>query len=362
MAAEYEVIVVGAGPAGASAALQACRQGLGPVLLIDRAHMPRAKPCGSGISPKARKILKSLGLWDEVERLAYPINGLRLVSPSGREVLLTGGESAVVLERAVFDKILVDAAVRAGARFLPGTKVDGPLHARGRVCGVRTRAGEITSRWVIGADGTRGRFNRDPRPRRILHACMAWFEGVPFTPKTVEMIYQPEWTPHYGWLFPESAERVNFGICIEADRLGRRSIREFLRAFLEKFYGRRLAGARQIGGLKSHPISTTLGIQHLAEPGVLLAGEADRLTNVATGEGISYAMASGRLAARAIGLGMDRQATAAWYTNRLRLSFQAAFLVAELYCRLGVRALDYVTRLGNLAGVRRLSSAALSNL
>jgi len=135
-----------------------------------------------------------------------------------------------------------------------------------------------------------------------------------------------------------------------------------LRAFLEKFYGRRLAGSRQIGGLKSHPISTTLGIQHLAEPGVLLAGEANRLTNVATGEGISYAMASGRLAARAIGLGMDRRATASWYANRLRRSFQAAFLVAELYCRLGVRALDGVTRLGNLPGVRRLSSAALGNL
>lgn len=132
---------------------------------------------------------------------------------------------------------------------------------------------------------------------------MAWFDGVPFTPHVLEMVYDPGLKPHYGWLFPESPVRVNIGICLFADRLRGRSVRDIFQGFLETHFGKRLAGADQVGRWKGHPISTTASVSHTAPPGVLKIGEANRLTNIATGEGISYTLESGLLAIRAIRTG-----------------------------------------------------------
>ena len=361
-----DLVVIGAGPAGAMAAREASRLGCKSVLILDRATFPRQKSCGGGISPKARRILKEHGLWNRVVREAYPIRGLRLVSPNGKEVTLAGADAASVLNRSRFDQILIESAKCAGARFREETTVDGLLERAGRIVGIRCGAEEIESRWVIAANGVHTRFNRDPRPKRQLHSCTAWFDQVPFRPNILEMIYDPELLPHYGWLFPESRTRVNIGICMEAALLKNRSIRDVFTGFLDRHFAERLAQATQVGEWKGHPICPTSSIEHHAPPGVLLAGEANRLVNLATAEGISYAMMSGVLAARTIWAGEEEGMSAArigrLYARNLRRSMGRGFKTAYLFSRIGVKTLNGITALGNSALVRRLAGETLARI
>jgi geranylgeranyl reductase family protein len=366
MEKRFDIVVIGAGPAGAAAALEARRLGLGSVLLIERSSWPRPKPCGGGISPKARKALTEMGLWPRVNALAYPIRGLRLVSPNGREVVLAGAETASVLNRAELDAILVDAAVGAGAVFEHGARVESLVMADGRVEGVRADGREIEARWVVAADGSRGRFGTDDRPRTALATAIATYEGVSLTQNIVEMIFDPEIAPHYGWLFPESPSRANIGICVETDKLRGRSVRELFDRFVERYYRRRLAHADPVNGVKGQPIVTCASIAHRAPEGVLLAGEAARLSNRATGEGISYALLSGRLAARAIARGIRGAASAGEvaraYERSLRWEIGPGLFAADLFCRHGTGVLNTVAALGGTPLARRLSGKAMARL
>jgi menaquinone-9 beta-reductase len=366
MQSACDILVVGAGPGGALAALQAANSCCGSVMLVDKAKFPRFKPCGGGLSPRSIRTLKSLGLWSKIEPRAHPISALRLVSPNGREATLKGSVVGAVMNRYEFDQILVHAAQDAGAVFLPETKVDALWEENGRVVGVCCQDRRISAKWVVIANGAKTAFNYDPRPRRFIHTCLARFENIRFQANTLEMFYDSDWLPHYGWLFPESDSIVNIGICIDADLLGERSLRNVLRSFLDRHLGDRLAESRQIGRWYSHPISTTTQIRHESRPGTFLVGEANRLTNVATGEGISYAMESGILAARTIDEIMRGNTTAEEarraYLSGLRRSFGVNLFAGTLYCRFGVKALNGVTRLCRSPVVSRLTSQALAGM
>lgn len=163
-----DVIIAGAGPAGAATALLLARAGV-DVLLLDRAAFPRAKPCGDCLSAGASDTLRRMGLLDLV--LAAPhaqLRGWRIVAPDGSAFDATfppansgagrddgAGGRALTVERSVFDAILVDAAIRAGARFEQQAITDVVWDAHGRVTGVLTRAGVRAGRITVGADGLR---------------------------------------------------------------------------------------------------------------------------------------------------------------------------------------------------------------
>jgi len=133
---------------------------------------------------------------------------------------------------------------------------------------------------------------------------MGWWEGPDFEQGRLDMVFDPELSPLYGWLFPETATRVNIGICVDAqDEYGRkvpRDLRATFRRFLDRHFAQELRTARQIGALKGHPIVHTTWIASVSRPGALLLGEAARLTHHGTGEGISQAMQSGVYAAEAV--------------------------------------------------------------
>jgi geranylgeranyl reductase family protein len=366
MLSRFDLIVIGAGPAGAVTALEAARLGCGRVLILDQEEFPGARVCAGGLSPRACRVLTELGLWDTVVREAYAIHTVRLVSPHGREVVLTGEPRGVVMDRRRFDQILVDAAVRAGAEFRPGARADGLLEESGRVVGVRCGGDEVSARWVVAADGGAGRFSMDKRPRRLVQAFMGRFEGVRLSPNRIDLIYDRELLPHYGWVFPESDSRANIGVSILPDRLRGRSLRDVFEAFVARHCAARLSGATQVGPLRGRLLLTAVGIRHCAPPGLLVTGEANRLTNIATGEGILYAMISGRLAARAIRKadrrGLNAVQAGRSYATSLRVALQPTFLTAGLYCAGGVRALDGIVALARLRPANRLVASLFARL
>jgi flavin-dependent dehydrogenase len=269
----------------------------------------------------------------------------------------------VILLRKGFDNLLVERARSLGVRFRDGWRVTEAIEENGRVVGVRGLEGsEIRARWTLFADGAHSLFSRDSRERRHIDTLMGWWEGPRFEPGRLDMVFDRELSPLYGWLFPETATRVNIGICIDAqDEYGRRvprDLRAVFQAFLDRHYADLLRTARQVGGLKGHPIVHTTWIANVSRPGALLIGEAARLTHNGTGEGISQAMQSGIYGADAVARVVRGEATeaAAWrgYLRALRrrftLGFAAGYLLRDLVAS---GALDSLARTYNSESFQR---------
>jgi geranylgeranyl reductase family protein len=360
----FDLVVIGAGPAGCSAALAAALHGLGSVLLLEKEQIPREKVCAGGLSPQSRRFLKRRGLWAQVGQAGYPIRAARVHTPGGRDFILDGRSRSAVIRRSRLDAILAQAAAQAGAVVRPGCPAEGLISERGRVTGVRAGGGELRAGCVLVANGSLSCFRRRQPPRRQWLACLGRYEGVRLRPHTIELIYGRELFPRYGWLFPESAREANIGVCVELGSLRGRRTQDLFAEFRHRYLGPRCADARQIGQLQFHTILPSDRIEHRSLPGTLLAGDAACLVNLFTGEGISYALRSGWLAARALEIGWKRgwsdDRIAARYRASLRLSLEPSLRLGGLMCGGGRRLLHLGSRLAGVGWGRRLIYRALS--
>lgn len=167
---DAQVVIVGGGPAGSSAAYFMADAGI-DVLILDRARFPRDKPCSEYLSPQASRILEAMGALESIESSgAAQLTGMRVHAPNGEtihgEFVANHGyrgfrDCGLAVRRTVLDAILLDRARSAGARVEEGTRVTDVVRSdNGRVTGVVTAQGErsaraIESDIVIGADGLR---------------------------------------------------------------------------------------------------------------------------------------------------------------------------------------------------------------
>lgn len=364
-----DVAIIGAGPAGCAAAIHAAQLGLSGVVIVDRHDFPRDKTCGSGISPKGLEVLKSLGVWEAVEPDAYWIRGLRLVTPGDREVHISGGDaaSAVICCRRTLDHLLLKRALALGVHFIPHFETQTLLHQHGRISGFTARDGRtVNARYTIVANGAHSAFSVNHQPRRMMQAIMGWWDGVPFTPHHVEMVFDKMVAPCYGWLFPESDTRVNIGICYE-DANHTKNARTLFEQFLHKHYQPRLSRAVPVGGWRGHPISYCYRVGRLHSPGRLVIGEAGRMTHPATAEGIYQGMRSGMLAASPIRdvVFQAKRERDAWatYERRCRRAFGPSFGSAALW-RGAVTSpvLDWVVSLGQQRMVRTAVAKLMAHM
>ncbi|SBT54584.1 geranylgeranyl reductase family [Micromonospora narathiwatensis] len=292
MADEWDVIVVGAGPAGSAAAL-AARRGGARVLLLDRYDFPRDKPCGDGIAAHALDVLAELGVTGAVDGYA-PLPALRLSGPGGGTVARALPRPAYTVPRRVFDARLVTAAVAAGAEL-----------RRHTVRRVEVRAdrvvldGELAARAVVGADGAgsvlRRALGHPVNPdRHLALAIRGYAPARSGPPEQLIVTSSPRW-PAYAWSFPIGDGRANvgYGEVLRGEPLTRAHLLDRLAALLPG------TDPAVVTDLRAHhlPLST-----HRPAPGrgrVVLAGDALSLINPFTGEGIFYALRSGALAGAA---------------------------------------------------------------
>ncbi|MFN0061436.1 MAG: NAD(P)/FAD-dependent oxidoreductase [Myxococcaceae bacterium] len=366
---EAQVGIIGAGPAGTAAALHLGQLGIHDVVLTDREDFPRDKTCGSGLSPKGIGVLKALGVWEAVEPLSYPIKGLRLVTPSDKEVFLSGGDAAaaVICHRRILDHTLLQRAQSLGTRFVPHFLTRQLLFEGERVVGFRAMDGrEIRCRYTIVADGAHSLFTLRSDKKQLIQAIMGWWDNVPFTPEHVEMVFDPAVLPWYGWLFPEGPTRVNIGICY-GDDAHDKNARQMFQAFLDKHYAKRLHGATQVGGFKGHPISYSFKIDKLFSPGRVVIGEAGRMTHPATAEGIYQGMRTGMLAADALKTILSHQKDEDEALARYQWNCKKAFAISFWGSKLFHKAtrtplLDWVADLGNSPRVKRATGKLMAQM
>lgn len=368
---EADVAILGAGPAGTAAAVHLGTLGVQRVVLVDRHDFPRDKTCGSGLSPKGIGVLKELGVWSEIEPHAYPITGIRLVTPGGHESWQSAGDvaQAAICYRRTLDHILLKRALARGVTFLPHFDATETLEENGRVVGIRARDGrEVHARYTLIAGGSHCRVGLpEKRPRRIIQAIMGWWEGVPFRPHHVEMIFDRMNEPYYGWLFPESETRVNIGITYEDRGDTKKNARQLFAQFLDKYFSDRLKGATRIGGFRGHPIVWSYDIEKLTAPGRIVIGEAGLMTHPATAEGIYQGMRSGMLGAEAVAdilVGdWSEERAMREYERRCRRAFRLSFLGGGAFRRLVEGdGLDWMVRLSDTPLVQSATAKLMAQM
>lgn len=303
-----KVLIIGAGPAGSMAAYRLAQGGFHDFILVDRSDFPRMKPCAGGISPSSHNFLKKMGMEHLLADLkpSSEMKRVRFVGPRGQDIVMSTNFKAMTINRRIYDAALLRKARALGTRFIPGfTARELMLDGRGRFAGARDGGRIIEADVTILANGGRNREFReryftDRRPLRLITSRIGWWKNFDLEEGTMEMVFDRDLLPYYGWVFPEGNGIVNIGICLYKDRLRGKNVKQVFDAFLEKHYAQRLRRAEQVGKSFSFDINTTGCVKNVYAKRMLYAGEAGRLCNPATAEGISYAMESGALAADAV--------------------------------------------------------------
>jgi flavin-dependent dehydrogenase len=176
-----------------------------------------------------------------------------------------------------------------GARF---TSPAGPVEVRADVTLLATGANAVALR-AFGLDVSN-------QPDAV--AGRAYFEASPELAarfRSLMIVYQREWCPGYGWIFPSPGNRFNIGVGLFAGQAGGGQLQRFWRFFLETCPAAAAiaGGSRQVGAFRGAPLRAGLSGGHFGRPGLMVIGEAAATTYPATGEGIGKAMESGLLAA-----------------------------------------------------------------
>ena len=306
----YDVTVIGAGPAGSATAYFLAKGGL-RVALLDKFEFPRDKTCGDGLTPRALKVMDAMGVLPQIESLAFQCSAItvRHSDAVSYRLELTHLDELphriLIVPRFFLDDTLRQHAVAAGAEFIPNAKVESLSRLEnGRVCVHIKDRSSIEGTCAIIATGSNTKLLQETgllkqKPPSNL-AARAYFENVEGLDDTTLIFFDGIEMPGYGWVFPVAPGTANIGcgVFFNSSTAQTSKLRQLVQ---EHPYLRRiLKNARQVGPIRGFPLRTDFSPSFSGNNLALVVGEALGLVNPMTGEGIDYALESAQLAAEAI--------------------------------------------------------------
>ena len=312
----YDVIIVGAGPAGSTAALYAHRLGLNCILL-DKAVFPRDKICGDALSGKSVRLMRELNLLEGVEELeGSEINRITFGSPSHSQfdVHLKGNKNndyitkGYVVPRKIFDNFLFKKADEL-TETRQGFTVNDIIYQNDNISGVKGINIEgkeeiLNAPIIMGCDGANsivarklGLYEMDMENTAVAIRC--YYEGVEGLSNQIELHYVSEVKPGYFWLFPAGNGKANIGIGLSKNDAKKedRTLRQIMDEIVQSDYFRsRFGNARPL----EKPVGWNLPLGRIQRKnhgnGFMLLGDAAGLVDPFTGEGIGNAMVAAKYA------------------------------------------------------------------
>jgi geranylgeranyl reductase family protein len=339
-----DVIIVGAGPSGSATAAYLAMVGL-DVLLLEKAVFPREKVCGDGLTPRAVRELITLGIPTPVQDGWIKNHGLRIVG-GGIRLELKWPDLAsfppygLVRTRKDFDDILAKHAVWHGARLHESTNVTDPIldERTGAIIGVRAKAMDPNGRptgedlvfrapLVVAADGNSSRLsmsmNRPKRDDRPMGVAVRTYYTSPRHDDDYLESWLELWSkndagnrvllPGYGWIFGvgDGTSNVGLGILNTSAAFGKVDYKDILSRWVDTLPAEWTFNDQTMTGpVRGAALPMGFNRQPHYDRGLLLVGDAGGMVNPFNGEGIAYAMESGRLAAEVIAQAFARPSDA----------------------------------------------------
>jgi digeranylgeranylglycerophospholipid reductase len=303
--AEYDVVIVGAGPAGSMTAKWAAKGGARVLVIEKRQEIGSPVRCGEGIS---RSWLDSVGITLDAKSVARQVKGAKIVAPNGSSFYLSekmaGDEVGIVLDRVFFDKLLARDAVKAGADLMLKTSAVKLLKTGDKVTGVKVKSwGEtkdIKCGCVVGADGYEsqvGRWagiNTSLAPRDITSCFQYRLTNISHEADYCEFVLGSKAPGGYIWIFPKNEDTANVGIGMQLTKLkDPADVKKYLDKYIQN--DPRLKKGRPLE-LVSGAVSICAPIDKAIGSGILLVGDAARQIDPITGGGISNSCKAAKVA------------------------------------------------------------------
>jgi len=304
---EYDVVVVGAGPAGTSVAKECAKSGLSVVVFEKRQEIGAPKRCAEGLSSNS---IQKLNLKIPRNCIRQVIEGAYVYAPNRKRIEIIFPESkGVILERKLFDKWLAEEAARSGAKIFTKANVYDLVFDGEFVSGVNVRLHEndfeVKAKVVVAADGVESLIARkagiidSKKPKLVDSAYQYEMVNVKLeNPKVIQLFLGNSVAPRgYVWIFPKGNDIANVGIGISGEydtKTAKEFLDEFISAHNEIFkdasYIENNAGCVPVGGLPDNMVGN----------GVLGVGDAVNQVNPIHGGGIAESIFAARIASNVI--------------------------------------------------------------
>ncbi len=305
MKRDYDIVIVGAGPAGSMTAKWAAKNGARVLMVEKRQEIGSPVRCGEGIS---RAWHDSVGLKLDKKSVAWEVKGAKLVAPNGTPFYLgekmAGDEVGIVIDRVFFDKQLARDAIKAGADLQLKASATKLIKEGDKVVGVHVNSmdgsRDISCGCVVAADGFESQVGRwagidtSLAPRDITTCFQYRLTNIDIEHEYCEFVLGSKAPGGYIWLFPKNEDTANVGIGMQLTKLHETAdVKKHLDKFIQG--DPRLRKGMPLE-LVSGAVSICAPIEKTIGDGVLIVGDAARQIDPITGGGISNSCKSGKVA------------------------------------------------------------------
>jgi menaquinone-9 beta-reductase len=311
---DCDVLIVGAGPAGASCAYHLATAGY-KVILLDYQAFPRDKVCGDFVGPVAIKELTRMGIHshegfaqtNRINRAALFVDG-RLCLTKSLPVVAGLPDHGRVIPRMVLDQWIAEAAVKRGVTLVENCRCN-EFSVYTTSCKKSKEQKTFHARLLVGADGSSSTIARiligeKPKPEDRIVAVRGYYENINCIPDQAELYFTAKSFPGYYWFFPTSATTANIGVGMVLENFPKEEInlKDLLQDLIQSdpSLQAKIGNGRLVDKVVGWPLSTYNPETKNVADRVVLVGDAAGLINSLNGEGIQYALLSGRWAAETI--------------------------------------------------------------